>query len=100
MEEQKSLKYLRAKKKVETLKGFYGHLTAYILVNAFLILLQAGMFKGRLSFGDWEIYATAVFWGIGLLAHALYVFVYFFFRNNRIKKWEERKIQEILDKDE
>jgi hypothetical protein len=39
---------------------------------------------------------TALFWGIGLAAHGLSVFgnTIFFGQN-----WEEKKIQELMDKD-
>ncbi len=62
--------YLRAKKKVESLVGFYWHLASYIVVNAFLIIL-IGINTSFTSFGP---YATAVFWGIGLLFHFIGVF--------------------------
>lgn len=34
------LKYQRAKKRVEELKGFYGHLTAFIIVNVVLAIIN------------------------------------------------------------
>jgi hypothetical protein len=41
-------------------------------------------------------FSTAIFWGIGLLAHGASIFG----RNIIFSKdWEERKISEILDKD-
>ena len=33
--------YLRAKKRVEAISGFYWHLASYVVVNAFLIILIA-----------------------------------------------------------
>jgi hypothetical protein len=43
-----------------------------------------------------QTFSTAFFWGIGLLAHGLSVFGrYVFFGQN----WEEKKIQELMDKD-
>jgi hypothetical protein len=32
--------YERAKKRVEEVKGFYGHLTAFIIVNLFLAIVN------------------------------------------------------------
>ena len=43
MEPKKSLKYLRAKKKIEALKGLYGHVTVYILLNGIMILYNANV---------------------------------------------------------
>lgn len=93
LEEQK---YIRAKKKVKAIKGFYIHLIVYILVNGFLLLTQALSEGGWRIFWQWQSYSTMIFWGIGLAFHAFNVFGFsFFFGRN----WEERKIKEIMDKD-
>jgi len=86
--------YLRAKKKLEKLVGFYWHLAVYVIVNAFIIILiTANSSQSFFSFGTW---ATPFFWGIGLLFHFLGVFgPNFMFR----KDWEDRKIKEFMDKD-
>lgn len=100
MEIRKSLNYLRAEKKVETLKGFYGHLTAYIIVNIGIILVSANVFgKGEIDFSGWGTYATALFWGIGLISHAIYVFFEIHVKNNFLKRWEEKKIKQFLEED-
>ena len=49
METNKRRKYLKARTKVETLKGFYGHLAVYIILNTIMILFNANVFKGRPS---------------------------------------------------
>jgi len=47
-------------------------------------------------FWSWQTFSTALFWGIGLVAHGLSVFgKNLFFSSN----WEEKKIQEFMDKD-
>jgi|SRR5690554_177900 len=100
MEAKRSLAYLRAKRKVETLKGFYGHLLVYIIINAAIALVSANFFgRGKADFSNWEIYITAFFWGIGLLSHAIYVFFFLNFKNNFLKRWEEKKIKQFLDED-
>tara|TARA_R110002072_G_scaffold23949_2_gene82001 strand:- start:120318 stop:120656 length:339 start_codon:yes stop_codon:yes gene_type:complete len=99
MERKRSLRYLRAKKKVEALKGFYGHLTVFIFVNAFLILSSAGLFSSsEMDFAGFEIYFSTILWGIGLLSHGLYVLYIFKVDNNFFKRWEENKIKEIMEK--
>lgn len=96
-----NLAYLRAKKKVEKLKEYYQHLIAYVLVNLFLILLMANIFGGgKVNFARWEIYSVAFFWGIGLFFHTLYILFTFHFKSNILKRWETKKIKEILEKDE
>lgn len=84
--------YLRAKKKVDNIIGFYWHLAVYVIVNLFLIIL-IGVNAGFEGFGP---YATAVFWGIGLAFHFLGVFgPNFFFGKN----WEDKKIEEFMEKE-
>ncbi|MBE9489680.1 MAG: 2TM domain-containing protein [Bacteroidetes bacterium] len=88
--------YLRAKKKLDKLKGFYWHLAAYIIVNIFLISMVSGNLHEGESFWQFETFATAIFWGIGLMFHFFGVFGPGFLFG---KNWEERKINEFMDKD-
>jgi hypothetical protein len=95
---QDDKKLARAKKRIKEIKGFYSHLTIYILVNLF-ILAASTQFFSQFSIegqGFWKYLSTPVFWGIGLLIHglALYVPTIGF-----IKNWEERKIKELMNKD-
>lgn len=100
METQKSLNYLRAKKKVETLKAFYSHLAVYIIINTGIILVLGNVFgKGETDFFDWGIYFTTLFWGIGLASHGIYVLFVFYFKNNFLSRWEEKKIKQFLEED-
>ena len=86
--------YLRAKKKLEKLIGFYWHLAVYVIVNLFLIILVGtNSDSGFWSFGT---FATPFFWGIGLVFHFLGVFGPDFIFG---KNWEDRKIKEYMDKD-
>jgi len=89
-------KYSRAKKKVKQMKGFYGHLTAYVIVNVFLIIMNATSNGGWKIFWEWQTFSTAIFWGIGLAFHAFNVFGFDFLFG---KSWEERKIKDIMDRD-
>lgn len=85
------LKYQKAQKKVEDIKGFYGNLGAYILVIIFLVVVNLMTSPEHL----WFIY-PALGWGIGILFHGLSVFNYMPFLGSN---WEEKKIREILDRD-
>ena len=80
--------YYRAKKRVEQLKGFYGSLISYCIVIPILIFINL---KYMPHF-QW-FWFSAAGWGFGLLMHAFKVFGY-------SSNWEERKIQEILRKEE
>lgn len=93
-------KLARAKKRVEEIKGFYTHLTIYLVVNLFLLLVAMGFLSGSpiiIGMPDWAHFTTPFFWGIGLALHGFWVFnpkATFF------KDWEERKIKEIMEKEE
>jgi sensor histidine kinase YesM len=80
--------YYRAKKRVEELQGFYGNLISYCFVIPILVFVN-------LTYSphfQW-FWFSAGGWGFGLLMHAFKVFGY-------SSNWEERKIQEILKKEE
>ncbi|WP_179345669.1 2TM domain-containing protein [Winogradskyella ursingii] len=86
--------YIRAKKRVDNIIGFYWHLAVYVVVNIFLILLIA--LNSQNGFFNFGTYATAFFWGIGLAFHFLGVFgPNFFFGKN----WEKKKIEEYMEKE-
>ncbi len=93
-------KYERAKKQMEEIKGFYTHLVVYLVINIALFLVNIGLFnKGWMGveFNGWAIFSTPFFWGIGLVAHGLYVFQHKF---RFFKDWEERKIKQYMDEEE
>jgi len=94
-------RYLRAKKRVEKLKGFYWHLAAYLIVNSFLSSSKiiSNLNNGESffeAFWDFGTFAVWVFWGIGLAFHAFGVF-----GQNILfgKDWEDRKMKEFMDED-
>lgn len=82
-----------AKKHVKRIKGFYIHAIVYICVNLMIIVSNSLVAKN--GFADADGYMTALFWGFGLLAHGLAVFAPDFIMG---RNWEERKIQEYLNK--
>ncbi len=79
--------YYRAKKRVEELKGFYGNIISYCCVIPFLVFINL-----RFSPGFQWFWFSALGWGFGVTMHAFKVFGY-------SADWEERKIREILEKD-
>lgn len=93
LEEQK---YIRAKKRVKAIKGFYVHLVVYVVVNVFLIITKSFSNGEWDNFWQWQTYNTAIFWGIGILFHAFNVFGMSFILG---ADWEERKIKEMMDRD-
>ena len=94
-EENQDPRYNMAYKQVKKIKGFYTHLLIYILINAFLII-RGVIFKDNQEFWRWETFSTAILWGIGLVFHAFSVFGKNVFFSS---KWEERKINELMEKE-
>ncbi len=88
--------YIRAKKKLEKVVGFYWHLASYIIVNTFLVIMIITNTDDDRSIWNFGTFATPFFWGIGLSFHFIGVF-----GANLLfgKNWEERKIKEFMDKD-
>lgn len=92
---QDNIKYLEAKKRVKKIKGFYSHLTIYVLVNLMIVFINFQDLKPGESYFQYKNFITLFFWGIGLLAHGLSVFLPHFVLG---RDWEERKIRALMDK--
>ncbi len=88
-------KFKRAKKHVDEIKGFYIHLTVYVIVNLFILSSIYFNLDGE-SFGQIGHFFTPFFWGIGLLFHGAKVFG---FNPLFSKDWEDRQIKKYIDKD-
>lgn len=84
-------RYLKAKERVKAIKEFYSHLTSYCIVIPFLWWLNF-----RTTDFLWAIFPT-LGWGFGLLVHGMEAYGY-----NPLwgKRWEERKIRELMDKED
>jgi hypothetical protein len=81
-----NMAFMRAKDRVEKLKGFYGNLISYCCVIPILIFIN-------LQTGGFQWFWFPMFgWGMGVTFHAIETFGYG-------KSWEEKKINEILNKD-
>lgn len=79
--------YFKAKQRVKEIKDFYGNLISYCVVIPFLIFIN---YK---TYWEFQWFWFPLFgWGIGLTIHGFSVFGYG-------SDWEERKIQEIMAKD-
>ncbi|MCR5862859.1 2TM domain-containing protein [Flavobacterium sp. J372] len=83
--------YYKAQKRVEEIKGFYGNLFSFILINLGLMILNLVTYPQYL----WFLYPVAG-WGIGVIIHAMYTFSWMPFFG---ADWEEKKIREIIEKE-
>ena len=83
-------RYQSARKHVQKLKDFWIHLVAFLIVNAGLTTLNLVKQPDKFWF-QWVLMG----WGAGLLLHAFLTF-----GGGIAKNWEERKIKEIVQRDE
>ena len=82
-----NMAYVRAKDRVGKIKGFYGNLISYCTVIPILIIINLNTSSGFQWF-----WFPMFGWGMGITFHAIETFGYG-------KNWEERKIQQFLNKD-
>ena len=83
--------YRRARRQAREERGFYSHLLVYIAVNLFFFILNF-----RQGFDHVWFFWPTLGWGIGVFFHWVGVFGKNIFLG---KKWEERRIQQIIDKE-
>lgn len=90
------LQYQQALVRVKKIKGFHTHLVVYMIVNLMILILNIQDLEQGESYFHWQNFTTLLFWGIGLLAHALSTFMpnFIFGRN-----WEEKKIRELMEQE-
>ena len=88
---EQEIKYQKAKERVEAIKGFYIHLTVYVVVNLILFSINMIVSPAGLWF-FWPLMG----WGVGLAIHALSVLG---FGRWFSADWEEKKIAELMKKE-
>ena len=82
---REDINYYKAKKRVEKIKGFYGHLVSYIVINLVLYLVNYITYPNDFWFDHW-FYWQLLLWGF----YSLPIFG---------KEWEERKVQEFMQEE-
>jgi hypothetical protein len=85
-------RYRAAKAKVENIRVFYIHLMLFAGINILLFIINMIQSPHAIWF-----YWVTLFWGVGLCWHA-----YSVFGTEPLfgREWEEKKIKEILEKEE
>ena len=86
-------KYIKARKKVEEIKGFYSSLLSFVIIIPFLIFIWYRYTPHTIQWFWFPILG----WGFGLIVQGLSAFGKNLFLGNN---WEERKIQELMKEDE
>ncbi|MFB3387897.1 2TM domain-containing protein [Flavobacterium sp. LAR06] len=84
-------RYYQAQKRVKEIREFYEHLTVFLICNPVVMVVNLMTSPGYLWF-LWCVFG----WGFAILMHGLKVF-----RVSPVfnKEWEDRKIREILEKE-
>jgi len=90
------MRYDRAQKRVKAISGFYKHLTVYVIINLGFLAVKALNSGHGHPFFEFSNFSMAIFWGVGLLVHALSTFGAGIFLG---ENWEERKIREIMERE-
>ena len=87
----------RAKQRVKKIKGFYTHLLIYIVINLVIVFQNIQNLEPGESYFQARNFITFSLWGIVIIIHALTTFLPNFILGSN---WEERKIKEIMEKEE
>lgn len=91
MENYSEIELLKARKRVKKIKEFYIHLTTYVCVNSFFIIITL-----IYNPGNYWFLLPLIGWGIGLFADAANTFNFIPFLS---KDWENRKIKQFMDEE-
>lgn len=95
MENEKDIQYDFAKKRVRKIRNFYLHLTAFVFVNGFIILLNTRHQSIADFLQDGDNLRNLGLWGIVLVIHGISIFGPALLLG---KDWEERKVRELMEK--
>ena len=96
MNTQDEIKYQEALKRVKKIKGFYTHAIVYVIINIMIVIINIQNLNEGETYFQFKNFMTAFFWGIGLVAHGLSVFVPNWIMG---QNWIERKIKEFMAKE-
>ena len=75
-------------RRVRSLKAFYSHLTAYIVVNFVLFLID------QTTPGPAWFYIPLIGWGLLVVLHALHAYEMLPWTT---QDWEQRKVRDLID---
>jgi len=85
-----------AKKHLKVVRDFLYHLMVFVFVNGLLVIfdVRAGVGDGAVLGLDWA-YWVILFWGIGLIGHAIYAF----FGEHRLEaRYEREQRRELISR--
>ncbi|MBX7159215.1 MAG: 2TM domain-containing protein [Acidimicrobiia bacterium] len=83
-------RYEEARRRVRKLREFYSNVAVFVVINLALFGINLVTLDPSAG-GGWWFYWVTVFWGIGLVFHAINVF-----GDRWGQGWEQRKIQQYM----
>ncbi|MCT2408710.1 2TM domain-containing protein [Chryseobacterium antibioticum] len=93
--DENNIRYEQARRQVDRLRGFYSHLFAYVAVNAMIVVYNMKHLEPGESYFQFKNFFTATFWGIGVVAHAIAIYLPHI---GIIRDWEEKQIRKLMEK--
>ncbi|MCL6265510.1 2TM domain-containing protein [Flagellimonas myxillae] len=96
----------KAQQRIRKIRRFYTHLAIFLVVNIILYLVKADTMAliieetgiheiGFVNYLHWQFWTITLSWVIILLVQGLQLF-----GRPLIAKWEQRKIKELMDKED
>ncbi len=101
--EEEKQRWDTAEKRMKSIKRFYMHLFTFFIIVPLILLIRLYLVPQFLivpeneGFNNWlsfNFLLMPILWGIVVAIHGLIVF-----SNHPLKKWEKKKISEVLDKE-
>lgn len=96
--------YIRAKKRVDTLKNFYAHIAVYLVMNVLLFVFKGRIVsffvdkgvedQGFLNWMEWNMVFIPIVWGVVLLVAGIYILK---LKPGFIEKWEEKQLRKYTE---
>lgn len=90
------IRYKEAERQVKRIKQFYIFFFIYMAVNIFILFINYRELKPGETIWRLKYFSLPIFWGIAVAIHAMRTFIPGFMLG---RKWEERKIRELMEKE-
>ncbi len=90
------IRYKEAEKRVRKIKNFYVFAFVYLAVNIFILFINYKGLKAGETIWHLKYFSLPIFWGIGLVAYAVNVFVPGAILG---RNWEEKKIKKLMEEE-
>lgn len=94
---KEDIRYKEAERRVKKIKNFYVIVFIYFAVNIFILFINYRELKPGETIWQLKYFSLPFFWGLAVIFYGMRVFIPNFLLGNN---WEERKIKELMEKEE